>query len=62
MSRAARWLIGAFIAFLLAASYQLDGPDETTTEALVQADKADAITAARRAADPRIAAITGSQR
>lgn len=61
MSTAARWLIGAAAAFLIAASYQLDGPDETTTEAIVQADKADAIAAARQAGDPRIAAITGSQ-
>jgi hypothetical protein len=61
VSTAARYVIGAVLAFLIGASCQLDGPDETTTEALVQADKADAITAARRAADPRIAVITGSQ-
>ena len=61
MSTAARWLISAAVAFLIAASYQLDGPDEATTEAIVQADKADAIATARQAADRRIAAITGSQ-
>lgn len=61
MNTAARWLIGAATALLIAASYQLDGPDEATTEAIVQADKADAIATARHAADPRIAAITGSQ-
>ena len=61
MSTATRWLISVAVAFLIAASYQLDGPDEATTEAIVQADKADAITAARHAADSRIAAITGSQ-
>lgn len=61
MSTAARWLISAALAFLIAASFQLDGPDEATTDAIVQADKADAIAAARKAGDPRIAAITGSQ-
>lgn len=61
MSTATHWLITAAVAFLIAASYQLDGPDEATTEALIQADKADAIAAARHAADPRIASITGSQ-
>ena len=49
MSTAARWLISAAVAFLIAVSYQLDGPDEATTEALVQADKADAVAAARQA-------------
>lgn len=56
-----RWLIGGAVAFLIAASCLLDGPDETTTEALVQADKADAIASACQAAHPRIAAISGSQ-
>jgi hypothetical protein len=49
VSTAARWLIAAAVAFLIAASYQLDGPSEAATDALVQADKADAITAARNA-------------
>ena len=61
MSTAARYLLAALVAFLIAASYQLDGPDEATTDAIVQADKADAIATARQADDPRIAAITGSQ-
>ena len=61
MSTVTRYAIGAALAILIGAGCNLDGPNETTTEALVQADKADAITAARRAADPRIAAITGSQ-
>jgi hypothetical protein len=61
VSTASRWLIGTAAAFLIAASCQLDGPDEATTDALVQADKADAIATARHAADPRIAAITRSQ-
>jgi hypothetical protein len=54
-----RYAIGAVLAILVGAGCNLDGPDETTTDALVQADKADAITAARRAADPRIAAVSG---
>lgn len=61
MSPAARWLIGIAAAFLIAASCQLNGPDEATADAIVQADKADAIATARRAADPRIAAVTGGQ-
>lgn len=61
MSTAIRYLIGTLVAFLIAASYQLDARDEAATDALIQADKADAITAARRAADPRIAAATGGR-
>lgn len=61
MSIAARWLISAAVALLIAASYLLDGPDEATTEAIVQADKSDAVSDARRAADPRVAAIDGSR-
>ena len=59
MSTATRYVITAVVAVLIGASCNLDGPDETITEALVQADKADAVAAARRAADPRIAAATG---
>jgi hypothetical protein len=61
MNAAARYFIAVALAVLIGAGWQLDGPDEATTDALVQADKADAITSARRAADPRIAALTKSQ-
>lgn len=50
MRTAARWLIATAIAFLVSASYLLDGPDECDTHALVQADKADAIADAQRVA------------
>ncbi len=50
MSTAARWLLAAAIAVCLGASHLLDGPNEATTDALVQADKADAIADARRVA------------
>lgn len=45
-----RYAIGAALAILVGAGCNLDGPDEATTDALVQADKADAIAAARHAA------------
>lgn len=61
MSTTAHYLLAALAALLIAASCQLDGPDEATTEAIVQADKADAIAAARQAAAPRIAAIAEGQ-
>ena len=59
MSTAARYLIGALLALLISASHLLDGPDESTTEALIQADKAEAIAAARQAAHARHASIGG---
>lgn len=47
MSTATRYLIGALVALFIAASYQLDANDEAAVDALVQADKADAIASAR---------------
>lgn len=50
MNTTGRWLISLLIVIFVGASHLLDGPDETTTAALIAADKADAIADARRVA------------